>query len=61
MTKRIIAIFALLTGIYVLAYLYFTEGGLQGISKWIFPTGIVGLLMLALGIRAVIKEFKPKL
>lgn len=59
-TKRSIALLALVPGVYVPSYLFFTEGGLKGISSWIFPTGVVALLMLSLGLRIVIKEFKTK-
>ncbi len=59
-TKRGIAFLALIPGVYVLSYLFFTEGGLKGISSWIFPTGVVALLMLSLGVSIVIREFKTK-
>jgi hypothetical protein len=59
-TERSIALLALIPGAYVLSYLFFTEGGLWGISNWIFPTGLVAFFMFLLGGSIVIKEFKTK-
>jgi hypothetical protein len=56
--RRISVILNPMIGAYVLGYLYFTEGGIQGIGKWIFPTGIVGVILLILGIRVVIREMR---
>lgn len=56
--RRILSLLALIPGAFVLAYLYCTEGGLPGIKTWIFPTGIVGILLLILGIRSVVFAFK---
>ena len=56
--RRILSLLALIPGAFVLAYLYCTEGGLHGIKTWIFPTGIVGIVLLILGIRSVVFAFK---
>lgn len=56
--RRIISLLTLVPGVYVLAYLYCTEGGLSGIKNWIFPTGIVAILLLLFAIRSVVLHYK---
>ena len=58
--RQILSLLVMIPGAFVLAYLYCTEGGLPGIKTWIFPTGIVGIVLLILGIRSVVNSFKRK-
>ncbi len=48
-----LGVFTLLCGLFVLAYLSFTE---KSISDWIFPTGIVAIIMAVIGVRWVLTK-----
>jgi len=39
---------------WVLGYLWVTEGGWAGVLGWILPTGLLGIGLLYLGVRILI-------
>ncbi|MFT4175682.1 MAG: hypothetical protein QM627_03420 [Luteolibacter sp.] len=56
--KRIFPFLTLFPGLFALIDLFLTHGGFQGIKNWIFPTGLVAILLLLLGVRVVVLHFK---
>jgi len=52
-----LGLFTLILGLYVIVYLFATAGS---ITNWIFPTGIVAFILIAVGLRWTFPQTPPK-